>query len=116
MMAILPWRRKRQLAEQAKLDELNRLMSYGGTVSFVEGPPYPAPVHCPWSSPHLGASEVTGKVIADRLRLAVSGTMPKAVNLLERCGHDAQIVKWGDRYVFIWLFIVGCGGRHPGLR
>ena len=30
MMAILPWRRKRQLAEQAKLDELNRLMSYGG--------------------------------------------------------------------------------------
>ena len=40
-MAVLPWRRRRQLAEQAKLDELNRLMSYGGTVSLVEGPPYP---------------------------------------------------------------------------
>ena len=109
MMAILPWRRKRERAEQAKLDELNRLMSDRGTVSFVERLPYPAPVHCPWSSPHLGASEVTGKVIADQLRLAVSGTMPKAVNLLERCGHDAQIVKWGDRYVFIYTLINSTG-------
>ena len=37
-MTVLPWRRRRQLVEQAKLDELNRLMSYGGTVSFVGGP------------------------------------------------------------------------------
>ena len=109
-MAILPWRRKRQLAEQAKLDELNRLMSDRGTVSFVERLPYPAPVHCPWSSPHLGASKITGKVIADQLRLAVSGTMPKAANLLERCGHDAQIVKWGDRYVVVYT-LVNSGGQ-----
>ena len=97
------------MAEQAKLDELNRLMSYGGTVSFVERLPYPAPVHCPWGSPHLGASEITGKVIADRLRMAVIGTLPKAVNLLERCGHDAQIVKWGERYVFIYTLINSTG-------
>ena len=94
-MTVLPWRRRRQLVEQAKLDELNRLMSDRGAVSFVEGPPYSIFIPSPWEGIARSTSAIGGRSVSSMMRYTVGDKFPRTVDLLERCGHDAQIVKWG---------------------
>ena len=102
-MAILPWRRRRERAEQAKLDELNRLMSYGGTVSFVGGPPYPVPLLPSWERSPLGASTSSAWFMAREIDLNVE--LSRTAVLVRRCGRGARVAKWGDRYVVVYTLV-----------
>ena len=104
-MTVLPWRRRRQLVEQAKLDELNRLMSDRGAVSFVKGPPYSIFIPSPWEGIARSTSAIGGRSVSSMMRYTVGDKFPRTVDLLERCGHDAQIVKWGDRYVVVYTLV-----------
>ena len=106
-MAILPWRRRRQLAEQAKLDELNRLMSYGGTVDFVEGPPYPVPLLPSWERSPLGASTSSAWFMAREIGHNVE--LSRTAVLLRRYGRGARVAKWGDRYVVVYQLVNSAG-------
>ena len=100
-MAILPWRRRRERAERAQLEDLNRLMSDRGVVSFVEGPPYSVFIPSLWESIVRRTSAIGGRSVSGMMRYTVGDIFPRTIDLLECCGHDAQIVKWGDRYVVV---------------
>lgn len=106
-MAILPWRRKRERAEQAKLDELNRLMSYGGTVDFVEGPPYPVPLLPSWERSPLSTSTHGAWFMAREIDLNVE--LSRTAVLLRRYGRGARVAKWGDRYVVVYTLVNSAG-------
>ena len=43
------------------------------------------------------------------MRYTVGDIFPRTVDLLECCGHDAQIVKWGDRYVVVYTLVNSAG-------
>ena len=106
-MAILPWRRRRERAEQAKLDELNRLMSYGGTVDFVEGPPYPVPLLPSWERSPLSTSTHGAWFMAREIDLNVE--LSRTAVLLRRYGRGARVAKWGDRYVVVYTLVNSAG-------
>ena len=108
-MAILPWRRRRERAEQAKLDELNRLMSYGGTVSFVEGPPYPDQACPSWENYRLYDLKSRGGLLITEMSIATADALPRTVELVLRCGRGARVAKWGDRYVVVYTLVNSAG-------
>ena len=106
-MAILPWRRKRERAERAQLEDLNRLMSYGGTVDFVEGPPYPVPLLPSWERSPLGASTHGAWFMAREIGHNVE--LSRTAVLLRRYGRGARVAKWGDRYVVVYTLVNSAG-------
>ena len=106
-MAILPWRRKRERAERAQLEDLNRLMSYGGTVGFVEGPPYPVPLLPSWERSPLSTSTHGGWFMAREFGHNVE--LSRTAVLLRRYGRGARVAKWGDRYVVVYTLVNSAG-------
>ena len=108
-MAILPWRRRRQLAEQAKLDELNRLMSDRGAVSFVEGPPYPDQACPSWENYRLYDPKSRGGLLITEMSIATADALPRTVELVLRCSRGARVAKWGDRYVVVYTLVNSTG-------
>ena len=94
-MAILPWRRRRERAEQAKLDELNRLMSDRGTVSFVEGPPDHDSVCPTWEHHGLYDPKMYGWSYVKEMGISTGGALWRTVGLLGRCGRSMRVVNWG---------------------
>ena len=108
-MAILPWRRRRERAEQAKLDELNRLMSYGGTVSFVEGPPYPDQACPSWENYRLYDPKMYGWSYVREMGISTGGALWRTVGLLGRCGRSMRVAKWGERYVVVYQLVNSAG-------
>lgn len=94
-MALTPWRRRRERAERTQLEDLNRLMSDRGAVSFAEGPPYSVFIHSLWEGIARRTSAIGGRSVSSMMRHTVGDKFPRTVDLLEHCGHDAQIVKWG---------------------
>jgi hypothetical protein len=104
-MALMPWRRRRQLAEQAKLDELNRLMSDRGAVSFVEGPPYPDQACPSWENYRLYDPTSRGGSMATEMGIATAGALWRTGDLLHRCTRSARVAKWGDRYVVVYTLV-----------
>ena len=108
-MALTPWRRRRERAERAQLEDLNRLMSDRGAVSFVEGPPYSVFIPSLWEGIARRTSTIGGSSVSGMMRYTVGDNFPRTVGLLERCGHDAQIAKWGERYVVVYQLVNSVG-------
>lgn len=94
-MAILPWRRRRERAERAQLEDLNRLMSYGGAVGFVEGPPDPDSVCPAWEHYGLYDPKMYGWSYVREMGISTGGALWRTVGLLGRCGRSMRVARWG---------------------
>ena len=98
-MTVLPWRRRRQLVEQAKLDELNRLMSDRGAVSFVEGPPYSIFIPSPWEGIARSTSAIGGRSVSSMMRYTPD-RRPSGALRARRSNREV-----GDRYVVVYTLV-----------
>ena len=108
-MTILPWRRRRQLAEQANWTSSTASCPTGGRWDFVEGPPYPVPLLPSWERSPLGASTSSAWFMAREIGHNVE--LSRTAVLLRRYGRGARVAKWGDRYVVVYTLVNSTGYR-----
>ena len=91
---------------------MNRAMSGGGEVRFVEeSPPVDAPLPEEWRAlPALSPAERVG-VMADRMDHYVGDVLPETVALIRWCGRDAELALWGERYIVVYTLVNSTGYR-----
>ena len=108
-MALFSRLRRRSLT---RVERLNRAMSGGGEVRFVEeSPPVDAPLPEEWRAlPALSPAERVG-VMADRMDHYVGDVLPETVALIRRCGRDAELALWGERYIVVYTLVNSTGYR-----
>ena len=106
-MALFSRLRRRSLT---RVERLNRAMSGGGEVRFVEeSPPVDAPLPEEWRAlPALSPAERVG-VMADRMDRFVGDVLPETVAFFRRCGRDAELALWGDRYIVVYTLVNSTG-------
>lgn len=95
-----------------RLEQFNRSMSEDGRVRFVEEtPPTGAPLPEEWRAlPALSPAERVG-VMADRMDRFVGDVLPETVALIRRCGRDAELALWGERYIVVYTLVNSTGYR-----
>ena len=93
-----------------RVERLNRAMSGGGEVRFVEeSPPVDAPLPEEWRAlPALSPAERVG-VMADRMDHYVGDVLPETVAFFRRCGRDAELALWGERYIVVYTLVNSTG-------
>lgn len=106
-MALFSRLRRRSLT---RVERLNRAMSGGGEVRFVEeSPPVDAPLPEEWRAlPALSPAERVG-VMADRMDRFVGDVLPETVAFFRRCGRDAELALWGERYIVVYTLVNSTG-------
>jgi len=93
-----------------RLERFNRSMSEDGRVRFVEeSPPAGAPLPEEWRAlPALSPAERVG-VMADRMDRFVGDVLPETVAFFRRCGRDAELALWGERYIVVYTLVNSTG-------
>ena len=93
-----------------RLERFNRSMSEDGRVRFVEeSPPAGAPLPEEWRAlPALSPAERVG-VMADRMDRFVGDVLPETVAFFRRCGRDAELALWGERYIVVYTLVNSAG-------
>ena len=106
-MGVFSRLRRRSLT---RVERLNRAMSGGGEVRFVEeSPPVDAPLPEEWRAlPALSPAERVG-VMADRMDHYVGDVLPETVAFIRRCGRDAELALWGERYIVVYTLVNSTG-------
>ena len=79
---------------------------------FVEGAvPGGAVVPESWRAlPALSPAERVG-VMADRMDHYVGDVLPETVAFFRRCGRDAELALWGERYIVVYTLVNSTGYR-----
>lgn len=93
-----------------KLETLNTHTCGHGPLRFVEeAPPAGAPLPEEWRAlPALSPTERVG-VMADRMDRFVGDVLPETVAFFRRCGRDAELALWGERYIVVYTLVNSTG-------
>ena len=93
-----------------RVERFNRSMSEDGRVRLVEeSPPAGAPLPEEWRAlPALSPAERVG-VMADRMDRFVGDVLPETVAFFRRCGRDAELALWGERYIVVYTLVNSTG-------